>query len=86
MTPSELKALHLMAQPDSSFFSYDTMKFFGDTMKNFSVRKIEDANGKLLYKLTRKRPTRCGSLTWAAYFDRTGKHVHTPKLAGVTNK
>ena len=54
MNASELKASHLMQCPDSHFFNRDTMQYFGDTMRNFGVKKQE--NGEWL--LFRKRKTR----------------------------
>lgn len=39
MTPSELKYQYEKHTGDPHFFSRATMKFFGDTMKNFGVRK-----------------------------------------------
>ena len=41
MTPSELKANIRAHDPDSHFFDRKTMKFFGDTMSNYGVRKAE---------------------------------------------
>ena len=37
MTPSDLKYLHERKCPESSFFSRDSMRFFGDTMRNYGV-------------------------------------------------
>ncbi len=44
MTPSELKALYERNEEGAAlYFTRDTMKFFGDTMKNYGVRKIQVA-------------------------------------------
>lgn len=51
MTPSQLKAAYQQAHPDGHFFDRKTMKFFGDTMKNFGC---EDAGTH--WYLWRKRP------------------------------
>lgn len=53
MTPSQLKAKVLAHHPDSHFFDTKTMKFFGDTMKNFGVRSKGD-----YWELHRKRPVK----------------------------
>lgn len=37
MNASQLKYKHEQHHPDSYFFTRKTMKFFGDTMKNFGV-------------------------------------------------
>jgi hypothetical protein len=39
MTPSQLKELHLEFAPNSKYFTRETMKFMGDTMKNYGVRE-----------------------------------------------
>lgn len=38
MTPSELK-YHVEQGSDRHFFERETMKFFGDTMKNYGCRE-----------------------------------------------
>ena len=71
MTPSELK--HNVNQTGSYFFNSETMNFFGDTMKNYGVRKtvIDTPTQKNIqvWELHRKRPVRHG-LQASAYFDR----------------
>lgn len=37
MTASDLKYQHETKNPQSHYFTRDTMRFFGDTMANFSV-------------------------------------------------
>jgi len=83
MTPTELK--HQVEQgTDRHFFARGTMRFFGDTMRNYGVRDggaIEshwDNKGNNyretprtieVWELYRKRPVKHG-LTDSAYFDK----------------
>ena len=69
MTPSELKANILAHGPDSHFFDRKTMKFFGDTMRNYGVRKAE-IEGIAVWELYRKRPVKHG-LKSSAFFRTT---------------
>ena len=69
MTPSELKANILAHDPDSHFFDRKTMQFFGDTMRNYGVRKAE-IEGVAVWELYRKRPVRHG-LKSSAFFRTT---------------
>jgi peptide subunit release factor RF-3 len=62
MSPSELKHKHELLNPNSFFFSKSTMKFFGDTMKNYGVRSVGD-----YYELYRKHPVN-GNLQNSHYF------------------
>jgi len=55
MTPSELKARILASGNNPHFFDYKTMRFFGDTMRNYGVRSVGDA-----WELYRKRPVKHG--------------------------
>ena len=64
MTPSELKS-HV--EQYSNFFERSTMRFFGDTMKNYGCRKVTIGE-RDLYELYRKRPVKHG-LSESAYFD-----------------
>jgi peptide subunit release factor RF-3 len=64
MSPSELKYQHELFNPSSFFFSKDTMKFFGDTMKNYGVRSFGD-----YYELYRKSPVNV-NLTNSHYFNK----------------
>ena len=59
MTPSELKANILAHDPDSYFFDRKSMQFFGDTMRNYGVRKAE-IEGVAVWELYRKRPIKHG--------------------------
>ena len=63
MTPSELKQNVEAAGHEPYFFVYKTMKFFGDSMKNYGVRSARDC-----WELWRKRPVH--GLTSSAYFDK----------------
>jgi hypothetical protein len=64
MTPSELKYQHELHNPESYFFKRKTMRFFGDTMKNYGIRRIS-ANTVELY---RKKPVKHG-LQSSAFFN-----------------
>lgn len=60
---SNLKYYHKIMHPDSTFFDHSTMKFFGDTMSNYKIKK------HLNYiELIRKNPVKCG-LKDSAFFD-----------------
>lgn len=77
-TPSDLKAA--VSATGSCFFDRDSMKFFGDTMRNYGLRKTKilsnyDAYGRFcpeviiveVYCLYRKKATSKGA-TENAYF------------------
>lgn len=72
MTPSELKAYVEDAGHDPFFFTRETMKFFGDTMRNYGVRgpvKVETYSGEYMcWELYRRRPVKHGLFS-SAYFD-----------------
>ena len=75
MTPSELKTNVLIHNPDSHFFDRKTMQFFGDTMRNYGVRKAEiigyyDPLPVEVWELYRKRPVKHG-LKSSAFFHTT---------------
>lgn len=70
MTPSELK--YNVEKTGSNFFDRPSMKFFGDTMRNYGVRRaivatydIESVN---VWELYRKHPVKHGFQS-SAYFD-----------------
>lgn len=65
MTASELKRKHLQAFPNSHFFDYQAMRFFGDTMKNYGVLSYDEKT----WMLYRKKPVK-GGLQSSAYFDK----------------
>lgn len=62
MTSSELKYQYEANNPNGFFFTRDTMKFFGDTMRNYGVIDHGDR-----YELHRKQPVKHG-LTSSAFF------------------
>lgn len=70
MTPSELKRKTFETNP--FFFSRKTMKFFGDTMKNYGCQKaVIDTRTKenvKCWELYRKHPVKTG-LKDSAFFD-----------------
>jgi len=69
-TPSDLRAFIENAPEGSHFFDRDTMRFFGDTMKNFGVSHI----GNGVIELYRRRPVKNGlnaSSYWVASKDGT---------------
>lgn len=81
-TPSDLKYYVENAGHESHFFTRKTMSFFGDTMRNYGVRKTTvrtcyDESGNFtvhegvdveVYELYRKNPVKHG-LKDSAYFD-----------------
>lgn len=75
---SDLKFHHEQADPDSNFFTRDTMKFFKDTMKNFGVHYVFE--GKYIELRRRTLPHKYAS-AHVAYFDAvTFLRVHKYKL------
>lgn len=73
MTASELKRKIENNGHEPHFFTHKTMKFFGDTMKNYGARetKIDTYSDKSLpvYELYRRRAVKHG-LNSSAYFNR----------------
>jgi len=67
MTPSELK-FNVEQGKDCFFFRRDTMRFFGDTMRNYGVRDAGDC-----WELYRKQPVKHG-LQESAFFDKKDFH------------
>jgi hypothetical protein len=76
MTASGLKYLYERNNPEGHFFDRATMRFFGDTMRNFGVldggrvktvteNGIEEAE---VWELYRKRPVQGGLHGICAYF------------------
>lgn len=71
-TASDLKAF-VENGPDSLFFTRDTMRFWGDTMRNYGIRRvgsIVSSSGKEYadaIELYRRRPVK-GGLQRSAYF------------------
>jgi hypothetical protein len=76
MTAFELKRLHERNNPEGHFFDRKTMRFFGDTMRNFGVRDggkiktlteagVEEVE---VWELYRKRPVKSGVHGFCRYF------------------
>lgn len=65
MNASDLKARY-SALNGGHFFDRDTMKFFGDTMRNYGVRTL-NVDGATWYELHRKRTVKHG-LADSRYF------------------
>lgn len=63
-TPSDLKSFVECAGHDSHFFTRKTMKFFGDTMRNYGLIEHET-----YYELFRRMPVKHGLFS-SAYFDK----------------
>ena len=57
MTPSQIKYEVEVAGHERHFFDRKTMKFFGDTMSNYGVRRAE-IEGLAVWELYRKRPVK----------------------------
>jgi hypothetical protein len=87
MTAYALKRLYERNNPNGHFFDRETMRFFGDTMRNFGVR---DAGERLVVSpgaarkkemvdlclLYRKRPTKRNMRGELAYFRKdNGKEI-----------
>ena len=92
MTPADLKH-HVSSGSDSHFFDRSSMKFFGDTMRNYGVRAAvvvtsynekgdyvgNDGVSVEVWELYRKHAVKHG-LKSSAYFDRvTFKRVYPSK-------
>lgn len=71
-TASDLKSFVESAGHESHFFTRATMKFFGDTMKNYGVRgpaPLETHSGTVhVFELYRRRPVKHG-MQESAFFD-----------------
>jgi hypothetical protein len=89
MTPSELKYRIESAGHEQYFFTRSTMKFFGDSMRNYGVRNtfvvsnydtdgnyVPDGIRRQAWELWRKQPVKHGMKS-SAYFDPfTFKRIH----------
>lgn len=82
MTPSDLKYHVEQNGREPHFFTRQTMKFFGDTMRNYGVRSATiwsnhysdgvystDGVEREVWELFRRRPVKNG-LSSSAYFDK----------------
>jgi hypothetical protein len=76
MTASELKRLYERNNPDGNYFDRATMRFFGDTMRNFYVVdgglvKTYSAKRRVaVWVLCRRRPVNGGLVGVCAYFSK----------------
>jgi hypothetical protein len=83
-TASDLKYAVEQAGNCEHFFTRDSMKFFGDTMKNYGIRQPRPVKNSLgetfqAYELTRRHPVKHG-LQASAYFDaETFTRIHPAK-------
>ena len=59
MTPYELKRKVLENDPNSHFFDRKTLRFFGDSMANYGVRRTM-IDAIPVFELYRKRPVKHG--------------------------
>lgn len=73
MNASELKYHVENRGTESHFFTRSSMKFFGDTMRNYGVRSatVKTFRGDVVecWELYRRRPVKCG-LQSSVYFDK----------------
>lgn len=75
-TASDLKRFVESTNEEPHFFDRSSMKFFGDTMRNYGVRDYGDC-----WELYRRKPVKHG-LKNSAYFDKvTGKRRFDKKGA-----
>jgi hypothetical protein len=86
MTAFDLKYLYERNNPEGHFFDRDTMRFFGDTMRNFGVYdggtvKTITGNGveeEEVWELYRKRPVKNGLHGHCRYFSKKeGQEIFT---------
>lgn len=78
-TPSKLKALYEENESGAAlFFTRETMSFFGDTMKNYGVRRAQVVfrcgPSTEAWELYRIRPVKFG-LQDSSYFALDGQHL-----------
>jgi hypothetical protein len=64
MNASQLKYNHESLNPNSYYFTRDSMRFFGDTMRNYGVK-----DKGTYFELYRKNPVKHG-MRQSAYFDK----------------
>ena len=92
MTPSELKYQIEQTGKEQHYFDRKTMKFWGDTMKNYGVRSVtvlaqfnehgeynEEGYPTETWELYRKRPVKHG-MSKSAYFRKSDySRIHSIK-------
>lgn len=74
MTLSELKALH--EANGGYFFSRDTMRFFGDTMRNLGIGKGDQPGTVKVWRRRAGKPHVSTRTTWTFSTD-NGRVIHT---------
>ncbi len=78
MNASELK--YQVEARGSNFFSRDSMKFFGDTIRNYGVRSNTVSTYDLecvdVWELYRKHPVKMGLQTSAYFSKSTFERIH----------
>ena len=72
-TASDLR--RFVEETESHFFDRESMRFFGDTMRNYGIRQpqpvtLYDGSTVLAYELYRRRPVKHG-LKGSAWFNST---------------
>lgn len=82
MNPSELKYQVENRGTESHFFTRRTMKFHGDTMRNYGVRAkpvdVETWSGEVVscFELYRRRPVKAGVSDSAFFCVKTFRRVY----------
>ncbi len=82
MTPSVLKQ-HVEAAGMERFFARGSMKFFGDTMRNYGVRSavIQSLEGQIdVWELYRKQPVKHGNQGSTYFCKQTFRKVYPVPL------
>jgi hypothetical protein len=74
--PSDLK-YYVSRSTNPYFFSYKTMKFFGDRMSNYGLRSVV-INNEPCFELWRKRPVKHG-LQSSTFFSKITLEIIRPK-------
>jgi arginine/ornithine N-succinyltransferase beta subunit len=83
MTFAELKRLYQRANPNGHYFDKSSLRFFGDTPRNYGVRRagvagVPDEEGRVpCWELHRKKSVKCG-LSDSCWFDASGRIVGRP--------
>lgn len=67
---SDLKYWHELLNPDSLYFTRKTMKFFGDTMRNYGIKNHGDC-----IELYRKKAVKEGLNTSTYFCPKTFKRI-----------
>ena len=79
MTSSDLKYNYEQENPNGHFFERKTLRFFGDTMKNYGVRAVRirttDGTPCNVWELYRRHPVKHGLKTSAYFLRNSYKQV-----------